>query len=132
MLNNQVQQFSVKLDGIRVCHGCGRKAASLKRCNKCSSFWYCDRVRPPLNIFPILCNLDANMGAIRPVRQLAGTRKGTRLIASFSRIPICEDCLFSNGTSLMTIFDFLSTLQRTPRVEYFCNMSMLLALPHPH
>ncbi|KAK0517249.1 hypothetical protein JMJ35_000404 [Cladonia borealis] len=42
-LNDQVQQFSVKLDGIRLCHGCGRKAASLKRCIKCSSFWYCDR-----------------------------------------------------------------------------------------
>lgn len=42
-LNDQVQQFSIELDGIRMCHGCGRKAASLKRCGKCSSFWYCDR-----------------------------------------------------------------------------------------
>lgn len=58
------------------------------------------------------------MGAIRPVRELAGTRKATRLIASSSRIPICKDCLFSNGTSLITVFDFLSTLQRTPRFEY--------------
>jgi len=57
------------------------------------------------------------MGAIRPVRELAGTRKATRLIASSSRIPICKDCLFSNGTSLITVFDFLSTLQRTPRFE---------------
>lgn len=54
-LNNQVQQFSIELDGIRMCHGCGRKAASLKRCGKCSSFWYCDRVGPPLKIFPVLC-----------------------------------------------------------------------------
>ena len=55
VLNDQVQKFSVELDGIRLCHGCGRKAASLKRCSKCSSFWYCDRVGSPLKIFPILC-----------------------------------------------------------------------------
>ncbi len=54
-LNDQVQQFSIELDGIRLCHGCGRKAASLKRCGKCSSFWYCDRVGPPLKIFPVSC-----------------------------------------------------------------------------
>ncbi|KAN0070170.1 SET domain containing protein [Elaphomyces granulatus] len=42
-LNDQVQQFSTKLDGIRSCHGCGRKSASLKQCGRCSSFWYCDR-----------------------------------------------------------------------------------------
>ena len=52
-LNDQVQQFSIEHDGIRLCHGCGRKAASLKRCGKCSSFWYCDRVGPPLKIFPV-------------------------------------------------------------------------------
>lgn len=52
-LNDQVQQFSIELDGIRMCHGCGRKAASLKRCGKCSSFWYCDRVGPPLKSFPV-------------------------------------------------------------------------------
>ena len=57
------------------------------------------------------------MGAIRPVKELAGTRKATKLIASFSRIPICEDYLLSNRTSLITIFDFLSALQRTPRFE---------------
>jgi hypothetical protein len=54
-LNDQVQQFSIELDGIRMCHGCGKKAASLQRCSKCSSFWYCDRVRPPLKIFLVLC-----------------------------------------------------------------------------
>jgi len=57
------------------------------------------------------------MGAIRPVRELAGPRKAIRLIASSSRILTCEDYLFSDRTSLMIIFDFLSTLQRTPRFE---------------
>ena len=56
-MNDQVQQYSIELDGIRMCHGCGRKAASLKRCGKCSFFWYCDRVGPPLKIFPVLCEL---------------------------------------------------------------------------
>ncbi|KAH9211167.1 hypothetical protein DL95DRAFT_465154 [Leptodontidium sp. 2 PMI_412] len=42
-LNDQVQQFSTELGGIRICHGCGKKAESLQRCGKCSSFWYCDR-----------------------------------------------------------------------------------------
>jgi hypothetical protein len=54
-LNDLVQQFSIELDGIRICHGCGKKAASLQRCGKCSSFWYCDRVRLPLKFFPLLC-----------------------------------------------------------------------------
>ncbi|KAE9367579.1 SET domain-containing protein [Stipitochalara longipes BDJ] len=42
-LNDRVQQFSAELNGIRMCHGCGKKAASLQRCGKCSSFWYCGR-----------------------------------------------------------------------------------------
>ncbi|KAI0914716.1 heterokaryon incompatibility protein-domain-containing protein [Ustulina deusta] len=42
-LSDQFQQFSTELDGIRMCHGCGKKAASLQRCGKCSSFWYCDK-----------------------------------------------------------------------------------------
>jgi hypothetical protein len=46
------------------------------------------------------------MGVVTRVRELAGTRQATRLIASSSRILIFEDCLFSNGTSLITIFDF--------------------------
>ncbi|KAH8699373.1 hypothetical protein GQ44DRAFT_753649 [Phaeosphaeriaceae sp. PMI808] len=41
-LNDQVQQFSTEVDGIRTCHGCRKKAASLNRCGKCSLFWYCD------------------------------------------------------------------------------------------
>ncbi len=36
------------------------------------------------------------MGVIRPAKQLAGTRKVTRLIVSSLRIPICEECLFLN------------------------------------
>lgn len=44
-LSDQVQQFSAEFDGLRICHGCGKKAASLNRCGKCMSFWYCDRVR---------------------------------------------------------------------------------------
>ncbi|KAJ8123774.1 hypothetical protein ONZ43_g350 [Nemania bipapillata] len=43
VLSDRFQQFSTELDGIRMCHGCGKKAASLQRCGKCSSFWYCDR-----------------------------------------------------------------------------------------
>ncbi|KAI1739551.1 heterokaryon incompatibility protein-domain-containing protein [Xylaria scruposa] len=42
-LSDQFQQFSTELDGIRMCHGCGKKAASLQRCGKCSSYWYCDK-----------------------------------------------------------------------------------------
>ncbi|OAL54572.1 hypothetical protein IQ07DRAFT_628371 [Pyrenochaeta sp. DS3sAY3a] len=42
-LNDQVQQFSVEINGLRLCHACGEKAASLQRCGKCSSFWYCNR-----------------------------------------------------------------------------------------
>ncbi|KAF1837624.1 hypothetical protein BDW02DRAFT_627740 [Decorospora gaudefroyi] len=41
-LNGQVQQFSTSIDGIRTCHGCGKKASSLNRYGKCSLFWYCD------------------------------------------------------------------------------------------
>ena len=81
-LNDQIQQFSIELDGTRMCHGCDKKAASLKRCSKCSSFWYCDSVRPPLRSSPFYLDLDANMGTIRSVSELAGTRKATRLIAS--------------------------------------------------
>ncbi|KAH6637398.1 hypothetical protein C7974DRAFT_140533 [Boeremia exigua] len=54
-LNDQVQQFSAEIGGMRICHGCGKRAASLQRCSKCSSFWYCNRVRLPLKIVLILC-----------------------------------------------------------------------------
>lgn len=43
-LSDRVQQFSLKTDGIRTCHGCSKKAASLNRCGRCSLFWYCGSV----------------------------------------------------------------------------------------
>ncbi|KAI8623900.1 heterokaryon incompatibility protein-domain-containing protein [Xylariaceae sp. FL1651] len=43
VLNDQVQRFSTQINGMRICHGCGKKAASLQRCGKCSSFWYCNK-----------------------------------------------------------------------------------------
>ncbi|KAF2120400.1 hypothetical protein BDV96DRAFT_683838 [Lophiotrema nucula] len=43
-LSDNVQKFSTELDGVRICHGCGKKGISLERCGKCSSFWYCNRV----------------------------------------------------------------------------------------
>ncbi|KAK2053463.1 hypothetical protein LY76DRAFT_274506 [Colletotrichum caudatum] len=42
-LNDQIQQFSTEINGMRICHGCGEKAAFLQRCGKCLSFWYCNR-----------------------------------------------------------------------------------------
>ncbi|PGH36549.1 hypothetical protein GX50_00586 [[Emmonsia] crescens] len=42
-LNDKVQQFSMETDGIRTCHGCGKKGASLQRCSKCLSFGYCGK-----------------------------------------------------------------------------------------
>jgi hypothetical protein len=45
-LSDRVQQFSSEEDGVRTCHGCSKKAASLNRCGKCALFWYCDNVRP--------------------------------------------------------------------------------------
>ncbi|PSN63744.1 SET domain-containing protein [Corynespora cassiicola Philippines] len=43
ILKEDMQKLSTELDGVRTCHGCGKKGASLKRCGKCSYFWYCDR-----------------------------------------------------------------------------------------
>lgn len=43
-INDLIQQFSIEIDGLRTCHGCSKKAASLQRCAKCGFFWYCDRV----------------------------------------------------------------------------------------
>ncbi|KAH8158238.1 hypothetical protein CIB48_g10003 [Xylaria polymorpha] len=42
--NDRIQQFSTVRDGMRTCHGCGKKAASLQRCGRCYFFWYCDKV----------------------------------------------------------------------------------------
>ncbi|KHN96200.1 SET domain-containing protein 5 [Metarhizium album ARSEF 1941] len=42
-LNDRIQQFSLEVEGTRMCHGCGAKATSLKRCGKCLLFWYCGK-----------------------------------------------------------------------------------------
>lgn len=46
-LSDQVQQFSTQVNGLRTCHGCGKKAASLNRCGKCALFFYCSQVSLP-------------------------------------------------------------------------------------
>ncbi|KAL5590192.1 hypothetical protein FOBRF1_013749 [Fusarium oxysporum] len=43
-LSDQVQRFSMEANGMRICHGCEKQATSLKRCAKCSLFWYCNGV----------------------------------------------------------------------------------------
>jgi hypothetical protein len=63
-LNDQVQQFSTEFDGLRICHGCGKRSATLQRCAKCSFFWYCDRVRPQSKPQCKSVDLDADIGAI--------------------------------------------------------------------
>ncbi|OCK83189.1 hypothetical protein K432DRAFT_192669 [Lepidopterella palustris CBS 459.81] len=45
-INDLIQQFSTETDGLRTCHGCGKKASSLQRYAKCALFWYCDKVSP--------------------------------------------------------------------------------------
>ncbi|KIW21822.1 uncharacterized protein PV07_12754, partial [Cladophialophora immunda] len=41
-LSDRVQKFSTETNGTRTCHGCERQAISLKKCAKCSLFWYCN------------------------------------------------------------------------------------------
>ncbi|KAK7888373.1 hypothetical protein LTR67_008719 [Exophiala xenobiotica] len=41
-LSDRVQQFSTEMNGTKTCHGCGNRAASLKKCARCSLFWYCN------------------------------------------------------------------------------------------
>ncbi|CCE29268.1 uncharacterized protein CPUR_02961 [Claviceps purpurea 20.1] len=44
-LNDQVHEFSFRQqNNTRKCHGCGRTSAeaSMKRCDKCLLFWYCN------------------------------------------------------------------------------------------
>ncbi|TVY60112.1 SET domain-containing protein 5 [Fusarium oxysporum f. sp. cubense] len=43
-LSDRVQRFSMEANGMRICHGCEKQATSLKRCAKCSLFWYCNGV----------------------------------------------------------------------------------------
>ncbi|KAF7955658.1 hypothetical protein EAE96_004584 [Botrytis aclada] len=42
-LNDQIQVFSTETNGLRMCHGCQIKSASLAPCKRCSMFWYCSR-----------------------------------------------------------------------------------------
>jgi hypothetical protein len=83
-LSDDVQKFSVEFAGLRTCHGCGKKAASLQKCSKCSFFWYCDKVgRIDVSLFLVgmlaqIANMICNK---RPVKPLVGRRKATRLIA---------------------------------------------------
>ncbi|KAF7862620.1 hypothetical protein EAF04_007493 [Stromatinia cepivora] len=42
-LNDLVQQFSKKINGVRKCHGCGKESAAMEQCKRCLMFWYCDR-----------------------------------------------------------------------------------------
>ncbi|EXK24746.1 hypothetical protein FOMG_18549 [Fusarium oxysporum f. sp. melonis 26406] len=43
-LSDRVQRFSMEANGMGLCHGCEKQATSLKRCAKCSLFWYCNGV----------------------------------------------------------------------------------------
>ena len=69
---------------------------------------------------------DANVSVIRPARWLDGRRMGTRLIARFSRMRICEDCSFSSGTNLITMFNFLSTLQKPHKIVRFNSVRVVI------
>ncbi|KAI0203282.1 hypothetical protein F4808DRAFT_467377 [Astrocystis sublimbata] len=42
-ISDLIQRFSVEIDGLRTCHGCENKAASLQVCAKCGFFWYCNK-----------------------------------------------------------------------------------------
>ncbi|KAH8908313.1 SET domain-containing protein [Coniochaeta sp. PMI_546] len=42
-LSDEVQQYSTVHNGIRTCHGCGKKGAMQNHCARCSAFWYCDK-----------------------------------------------------------------------------------------
>ncbi|KAF4970075.1 hypothetical protein FSARC_2821 [Fusarium sarcochroum] len=47
LLSDKVQTHATLTDGMRTCHGCNKKSASLMKCAKCGCFWYCDKVRIP-------------------------------------------------------------------------------------
>jgi hypothetical protein len=76
----------METNGTRACHGCDRQAASLKKCAKCSLFWYCKAVSGHLSLF--LFDKYADLITIRPARALAGMRKATKQTASFLRMLI--------------------------------------------
>lgn len=109
-LSDRVQKFSKETNGTRTCHGCDRQVASLKKCAKCSLFWYCNRVSPLSE--PVLPEWDANIITKRPVRALAGMRMATKQIASFSRMAIWGDCFLSTGIRLNATLNFPWTLRR--------------------
>ncbi|KAL2138078.1 hypothetical protein VTI28DRAFT_7496 [Corynascus sepedonium] len=46
-LSDRVQQCATQENGVRTCHGCGRKADTLKKCARCNWFWYCDKAYLP-------------------------------------------------------------------------------------
>ncbi len=42
-LSDRVQQCATAVEGgARTCHACGRTAETLKKCARCTLFWYCD------------------------------------------------------------------------------------------
>ncbi|KAF3910298.1 hypothetical protein ABW21_db0206599 [Orbilia brochopaga] len=43
VLSDKVQQYAAEVDGVRTCHGCDQKAASLQKCVRCGLFWYCNK-----------------------------------------------------------------------------------------
>jgi hypothetical protein len=43
-LGEKAQKLSKELGGIRTCGGCGKEGSNYKRCGKCDSVWYCNRV----------------------------------------------------------------------------------------
>ncbi|KAB8240515.1 hypothetical protein BDV35DRAFT_118881 [Aspergillus flavus] len=42
-LSDQIQHISADSDGRSNCHGCGKRSAPMKKCSKCSFFWYCNK-----------------------------------------------------------------------------------------
>ncbi len=42
-LSDRVQQYAGEVNGVKTCHGCGRKSETLKACGRCTMFWYCDK-----------------------------------------------------------------------------------------
>jgi sulfatase maturation enzyme AslB (radical SAM superfamily) len=41
-LSDRIQEFNTESNGLRICHGCDRQAMAVKKCAKCSLFWYCN------------------------------------------------------------------------------------------
>ncbi|KAF4999572.1 hypothetical protein FGRMN_2320 [Fusarium graminum] len=43
LLSDKVQDYATVTKGLRTCHGCDEKSASLRECGKCGFFWYCNK-----------------------------------------------------------------------------------------